>query len=240
MAADRGRLDARRAAGTRCRQPVRRRMAQSSSRTNQCRHSPRAPATASSRASGRRESSVVTPRSRHRWSRPCRLDPAGEVAADRAAPNGRLTICLAGAVFSPAGSLPLACARRCRSAAGVCRRCAARRSARARPQRPDGRPIAPRACRERTDPRAANHRQAALISADGTAVGSVLIDGQNGDIVVLSTGGDDEGSANAEYHCYLIRGDTPRAWLGEMVAQAGTSFWAGQWMTSWTLVARET
>ena len=35
------------------------------------------------------------------------------------------------------------------------------------------------------------HRQAALVDKDGTAVGSVLIDGQNGDIVVLSTGGDD-------------------------------------------------
>ena len=59
-------------------------------------------------------------------------------------------------------------------------------------------------------------------------MGSVLIDGQNGDIVVLSTGGDDGGNGTAEYHCYLIRGDSPRTWLGEMVAQAGTSFWAGR------------
>lgn len=73
-----------------------------------------------------------------------------------------------------------------------------------------------------------DHRQAALIDADGTAVGSVIIDGQNGDIVVLSNGGDDEGNTTAEYHCYLIRADTPRTWLGEMVAQAGTSFWAGR------------
>jgi hypothetical protein len=71
-----------------------------------------------------------------------------------------------------------------------------------------------------------DHRQAALVDSDGTAVGSVLIDGQNGDIVVLSTGGDD--GTNAEYHCYLIRPDNPRTWLGEMVAQAGTSFWAGR------------
>ena len=70
-----------------------------------------------------------------------------------------------------------------------------------------------------------NHRQSALVDSDGTAVGSVLIDGQNGDIVVLSTGGED--GKPAEYHCYLIREGSPRTWLGEMVAQAGTSFWAG-------------
>jgi hypothetical protein len=72
-----------------------------------------------------------------------------------------------------------------------------------------------------------NHRQAALVDREGTPVGSVLIDGEHGDIVVLSTGGDDGENATAEYHCYLIRGDDPRTWLGEMVAQAGTSVWAG-------------
>jgi hypothetical protein len=73
-----------------------------------------------------------------------------------------------------------------------------------------------------------NHRQAPLVDTGGTAVGAVLIDGQNGDIVVLSNGGDDTGGATAVYHCYLIRPDSQRKWLGEMVAQAGTSFWAGQ------------
>ncbi len=73
-----------------------------------------------------------------------------------------------------------------------------------------------------------DHRQAALVDADGTAVGSVLIDGQNGDIVVLSNGGDDTGGTSAAYHCYLIRGDSPRTWLGVMVGEAGTSFWAGR------------
>jgi hypothetical protein len=72
-----------------------------------------------------------------------------------------------------------------------------------------------------------NHRQAALVEADGTAVGSVIIDGEHGDIVVLSNGGNDTGATSAEYHCYLVRGDAPRTWLGAMVAQAGTSFWAG-------------
>jgi hypothetical protein len=70
------------------------------------------------------------------------------------------------------------------------------------------------------------HRQAALVDTDGTPVGAVVVDGQNGDIVVLSNGGDDQGG-NAEYHCYLVRGDSPRTWLGAMVAQAGTSFWVG-------------
>jgi hypothetical protein len=72
------------------------------------------------------------------------------------------------------------------------------------------------------------HRQAALVDANGTAVGAVVIDGQNGDIVVLSNGGDETGNGSAEYHCYLIRADSPKTWLGEMVGEAGTSFWAGR------------
>jgi hypothetical protein len=72
----------------------------------------------------------------------------------------------------------------------------------------------------------ADHRQAALLTADGDAVGAVLVDGQSGDLVVLSNGGDED-TGTEVYHCYLVRGDGPRTWLGEMVAQAGTTFWAG-------------
>lgn len=71
-----------------------------------------------------------------------------------------------------------------------------------------------------------DHRQAALLDARRVAVGSVLVDPLDGEIVVLSNGGGDADAA--EYHCYLVRGSNPRTWLGKMNAQAGTSFWAGQ------------
>jgi hypothetical protein len=70
-----------------------------------------------------------------------------------------------------------------------------------------------------------DHRQAPLVDAAGTAVGSVIVDGQSGDIVVLATSTD--GDQETEYHCYLVR-DGTRTWLGEMQAQAGATFWAGQ------------
>ncbi len=70
-----------------------------------------------------------------------------------------------------------------------------------------------------------NHREAVLTRSDGSAAGSVLVNPATGDIVVLSGQLDIN---TADYHCNLVRGSGPQMWIGPMLTQGGTAYWAGQ------------
>ena len=69
------------------------------------------------------------------------------------------------------------------------------------------------------------HREAVLTRSDGSAAGSVLINPATGDIVVLSGKLDIN---TADYHCNLVRGGGPPMWIGPMLTQGDTAYWAGQ------------
>lgn len=69
------------------------------------------------------------------------------------------------------------------------------------------------------------HREAVLTRSDGSAAGSVLVNPATGDIVVLSGQLDIN---TADYHCNLVRGGGPQMWIGPMLTQGGTAYWAGK------------
>ncbi|MEA2622042.1 MAG: hypothetical protein QOH61_952 [Chloroflexota bacterium] len=72
----------------------------------------------------------------------------------------------------------------------------------------------------------ADHREARLLTPDGSAGGVVLIDPASGEIVVTSAALDS--AQHAEYHCYLARDGAPETWIGPMRTADGTSYWAGK------------
>jgi hypothetical protein len=70
------------------------------------------------------------------------------------------------------------------------------------------------------------HREAVLTRSDGTRAGTVLVNPATGDIVVLSS--DLDGDSGGDYHCSLVRDGAAAAWIGPMLKQNGTSYWAGK------------